>query len=129
MAQVLIADDDEGIREALRMLLEDEGYSVTEASNGQETLDYLRRDSAGCVALLDLVMPDVEGTELLEAIQSDAALTQRHVYVVLSAGAEALMAQARPLVEALGSVIVQKPFDIDEVTRVVGEAMQRLSAG
>jgi CheY-like chemotaxis protein len=129
VAQVLIADDDEGIRDALRMLLEDEGYSVTEASNGRETLDYLRRDSAGCVALLDLVMPDVEGTELLEAIQSDAALAQRHVYVVLSAGGEALMTQARPLVEALGSVIVQKPFDIDEVTRVVSEAMQRLSAG
>lgn len=129
VAQVLIADDDEGIRESLRMLLEDEGHSVTEASNGQETLDYLRTESARCVALLDLVMPDMEGVELLESIQRDAALAQRHAFIVLSAGSEALMTQAQPVVTALGGVIVRKPFDIDEVTRVVSEAAQRLGAG
>lgn len=129
MVQVLIADDDEGIRESLRMLLEDEGHSVTEASNGQETLAYLRRESARCVALLDLVMPDMEGIELLESIQRDAALMRRHAFIVLSAGSEALMSQAQPLVAAMNGVIVRKPFDIDEVTRVVSEAAQRLSAG
>lgn len=129
VAQVLIADDDEGIRESLRMLLEDEGHSVAEASNGQETLDYLRRESARCVALLDLVMPDMEGVELLESIQRDAALAQRHAFIVLSAGSEELMTQAQPVVTALGGVIVRKPFDIDEVTRVVSEAAQRLGAG
>lgn len=129
MVQVLIADDDEGIRESLRMLLEDEGHSVTEASNGQETLDHLRRDRVGCVALLDLVMPDMEGIELLESIQRDAELRRRHAFIVLSAGSEALMAQAQPVVVALGGVIVRKPFDIDEVTRVVSEAARRLNAG
>jgi CheY-like chemotaxis protein len=129
VVQVLIADDDEGIRESLRMLLEDEGHSVTEASNGQETLAYLRRESARCVALLDLVMPDMEGIELLESIQRDAALMRRHAFIVLSAGSEALMSQAQPLVAAMNGVIVRKPFDIDEVTRVVSEAAQRLSAG
>lgn len=129
MVQVLIADDDEGIRESLRMLLEDEGHSVTEASNGQETLAYLREESARCVALLDLVMPDMEGIELLESIQRDAALLRRHAFIVLSAGSEALMSQAQPLVAAMNGVIVRKPFDIDEVTRVVSEAAHRLSAG
>lgn len=129
MVQVLIADDDEGIRESLRMLLEEEGHSVTEASNGQETLAYLRRERVGCVALLDLVMPDLEGIELLETIQREAELRRRHAFIVLSAGTEALMAQAQPLVVALGGVIMRKPFDIDEVTRVVNEAAQRLGAG
>lgn len=129
MAHALIADDDQGIRESLRMLLEDEGHTVSEATNGAETLARLRApDAPRCVALLDLVMPDIQGVELLEVIQADPALVSRHAWVVLSAGSEALMSQAEPIVTALGGVIVRKPFDIDEIARVVREAAQKLGA-
>lgn len=128
MAHALIADDDQGIRESLRMLLEDEGHTVSEATNGAETLASLRAPGMRCVALLDLVMPDIQGVELLEAIRADPTLASRHAWVVLSAGSEALMSQAEPIVTALGGVIVRKPFDIDEIARVVREAAQRLGA-
>ena len=128
MAQVLVADDDEGIRESLRMLLEDEGHSVIEACNGRETLAILRGDNVRRIVLLDLVMPDMDGMKLLQSIQDDAALAMRHAYIVLSAGSEAMMSQAQPLVAALAGAIVRKPFDIDEVTRAVNVAAQRLAA-
>lgn len=128
MAHVLIADDDEGIRESLRMLLEDDGHRVTECASGQETLAMLRQGNERCVVLLDLVMPDMEELELLRAIQRDATLAQRYAYIVLSAGTESLLNQARTLVAALGGVVVRKPFDIDEVTRAVSLAAERLHA-
>ncbi len=127
MVYALIADDDEGIRESLRMLLEEEGHSVTEATNGEETLERLRVPGVRYVALLDLLMPDMQGVALLEAINADASLVGRHAYIVLSAGSEALMNQAAPLITALGGYIVPKPFDIDVLAKVVREAAQRLT--
>ncbi|HEX8995514.1 MAG TPA: response regulator [Ktedonobacterales bacterium] len=131
MAHVLIADDDEGIRESLRMLLEDDGHRVTECDTGQDALTILRQEGERCVVLLDLVMPDMDELGLLRAIESDAALARRHAYIVLSAGTESLLSQAQPFVTALGGMVVRKPFDIDELTRAVSLAEQRLrsSAG
>lgn len=131
MAHVLIADDDEGIRESLRMLLEDDGHRVTECDTGQDALTLLRQEGERCVVLLDLVMPDMDELGLLRAIESDAALARRHAYIVLSAGTESLLSQAQPFVTALGGMVVRKPFDIDELTRAVSLSEQRLrsSAG
>jgi len=128
VAQVLVADDDERIRESLRMLLEDEGHSVIEACNGRETLAILHGDNVRRIVLLDLVMPDMDGLKLLESLRDDTALGSRHAYIVLSAGSETMMSQAQPLVTALAGAIVRKPFDIEEVTRAVNAAAQRLAA-
>ena len=110
------------------MLLEEEGHSVSEAMNGIETLERLRAPGVRYVALLDLLMPDMEGVALLEAIVADPTLAGRHAYIVLSAGAETLMNQAAPLVAALGGSLVQKPFDIEDLAQIVREAALRLAA-
>jgi two-component system response regulator HydG len=128
VAHVLVADDDDSIRETLRTLLEDEGHRVTEAITGQATLNALRAESAGCVVLLDLVMPDLDGVAFLRAVQLDSALAQRHVYVVLSASNEERLNAVQPLIAALDGYLLRKPFDIDEVTSIVAKAAQRLEA-
>lgn len=126
MARVLIADDDASIRETLRMLLEEDGHSVVEAVNGQTTLATLRADTLGYVALLDLLMPDTGHLALLQTIAQDSDLARRHAYIILSAGTEAMLDGAAPLVTALGGSIVRKPFSIDEVSAKVHEAARRL---
>ncbi len=128
MADVLIADDDADLRATLRAILEDEGHRVTEASTGQTTLVALRAARVGCVTLLNLAMPDLDGVAVLRAVQRDAALRQRHVYVVLSANTGALWQSAQPLIAALDGFMVRKPFDIDEFLSVINEAAARLSA-
>ena len=128
MADVLIADDDADLRATLRAILEEEGHRVTETSTGQTTLDALRSSSAGCVTLLNLAMPDLDGVDVLRAVERDAALAQRHVYVVISANTGALWESAQPLIAALDGFMVRKPFDIDEFLAVVTEAAVRLSA-
>jgi CheY-like chemotaxis protein len=56
---VLIAEDDPLMRASLRLLLEGQGYTCAEASNGREAVDLARRHPPRCV-LLDLAMPELD---------------------------------------------------------------------
>lgn len=68
---VLIVDDDTAIREALRSLLEGEGFWVEEAENGQAALERLRKGHPPAVVLLDLMMPVMNGGQFLRAVKHD----------------------------------------------------------
>jgi DNA-binding response OmpR family regulator len=63
---VLIVDDDASVRGMLGYLLHDEGYDVREASDGAEAIDELTVDPPHCV-ILDLMMPNIDGVEVLRA--------------------------------------------------------------
>ncbi|WP_375758011.1 response regulator [Corallococcus exercitus] len=66
--KVLVVDDDADWREFLRVSLEDLGYETTEAADGQEALDSLRRGERFGVMLLDLNMPGMSGLEVVEKL-------------------------------------------------------------
>jgi CheY-like chemotaxis protein len=105
---VLIVENDASVRFLLRVLLERDGYAVTEAVNGNEALAQLARRSFD-VILLDLMMPQVSGYELLEYIGKPA---RRANVIVLSAvprpGDDVIN---HPAVHSF----VRKPFDIAEL--------------
>jgi CheY-like chemotaxis protein len=61
---VLVVDDDAGLRQLLRRVLEPEGYAVVEAENGRVALERLR-DVSPSVVLLDLMMPEMDGFEFV----------------------------------------------------------------
>ena len=65
---VLIVDDDAGLREFVRINLEAEGYEVREAASAREGLEVLDQDSPDLV-LLDVMMPQVDGWEMLRQVQ------------------------------------------------------------
>jgi excisionase family DNA binding protein len=65
---VLIVDDDERMREYVRVNLEMEGYTVREAGDGEEGLKVLE-ESAPDLVLLDVMMPGVDGWEMLQRVQ------------------------------------------------------------
>lgn len=85
---VVIIDDHEDIQAILKEVLEEEGYDVAVAGNGEEGLRVLRQTPRPCVALLDLVMPVMTGWELMEAMRDDDYLSQIPV-IVLSANVKA----------------------------------------
>ncbi len=66
--KVLVVDDDADWREFLRLSLEDLGYETTEAADGQEALDALKRGDRYRVMLLDLNMPGMSGLEVVERL-------------------------------------------------------------
>jgi CheY-like chemotaxis protein len=81
---ILIVEDEFLIRDALTEFLEEEGYSVAGAANGQEALSYLRRGTLPSLILLDLMMPVMSGMQFLAERQQDPALAAIPV-VLLSA--------------------------------------------
>src|SRR5215471_4512291 len=73
MAQILIVDDESGIRESLQGILEDEGYTASAAASGEECLQLLRKSSFDLL-LLDVWLPGMDGLETLEKVRAlDAA--------------------------------------------------------
>ena len=67
-ARILIVDDDESIRRSLIMILEQKGYSVDTAENGREAVEKSNRNFYN-IALIDIRLPDMEGTQLLTAMK------------------------------------------------------------
>ncbi|HEX9791610.1 MAG TPA: response regulator [Kiloniellales bacterium] len=80
-AQVLIVEDDANMRGLLRRLLQRQGWTVAEAVNGQEALEKLRALRPQLV-LLDLVMPQINGFEVMEAMRRDKELKDIPIIVV-----------------------------------------------
>ena len=66
---ILVIDDDDAIREILKISLEMEGYHVMTATNGKEALDVLSHSPNQGVILLDLMMPVMNGWEFVEEFQ------------------------------------------------------------
>jgi len=74
-ARILIADDERAITEGLSAILQDEGYEVDVAVDGQKALDHLASGEYG-VVLADLKMPKVDGIALLKEMQGAAMTTE-----------------------------------------------------
>lgn len=96
MESLLFIEDDDAIRLALSMALEDEGYEVRQAPNGVEGLESFRQ-SAPDLVLLDLRLPDMSGFDVCRSLRSDSivpiimitAQTDTHDMVAgLEAGAD-----------------------------------------
>jgi CheY-like chemotaxis protein len=79
---VLLVDDDADIREAIHFALDDEGYEVAEACDGQEALDYLRSHPAPRAILLDWNMAGMNGPEFMIEVSKNASLAKVPVIVV-----------------------------------------------
>jgi CheY-like chemotaxis protein len=79
---VLVVDDDFDLRQALRDVLEEQGYEVDTAENGAEALRKLRASKSPPVVLLDLMMPVMDGWEFLDQLEHDEALAGTPVVVV-----------------------------------------------
>lgn len=85
---VLVVEDDEDVRLAVATVLTDEGYRVLTASHGREALDVLEQGAQPCLVLLDLMMPVMDGWQVLEEMQQHAAMAAIPV-IVLSASRDA----------------------------------------
>jgi len=109
----LIIEDDMAIREALRDVLEMEGYKIYSAANGKEGLAYLPMMTGPCLILLDLMMPVMNGWEVAAALRDDTILATIPVVVVTAYPAKAKEVQARS--------IIRKPIDLEVLLNIVSK--------
>ena len=80
--KILVVEDDDDIRDSLRELLEDEGYSIETAANGQQALARLQGPALPHVILLDLTMPVMDGWQFQRELRRVAAYSQIPVIVI-----------------------------------------------
>jgi two-component system chemotaxis response regulator CheY len=110
---ILVADDSPDIRALLTMLLEDEGYSIVEATDGQDALE-LALDRDVDLILLDVAMPRLTGTAFCLAYRNHGG--DAPVILITAANDEAVAAAT----EACGAVgHISKPFNIEHVLQMV----------
>ncbi len=105
---VLIVDDEEDIREVVRISLEEfAGWQTITATNGVEGLQMAQRQPPDAI-LLDVSMPDMDGFELCEQLQRHANTRQIPVVVLT---AKVLPSDRRRLEELRVAGVITKPFD------------------
>lgn len=108
---VLVVEDDVTTLRALASALEDEGHTVMRATDGRAALEILKRESARpSVAIVDLIMPLMSGSDLIAALRSMPEFVALPI-IVISA--------MRPRDLPPGVMFVAKPLDIGEICQLV----------
>ncbi len=117
---ILIADDEEPIVEMLATFVTDLGYKPLVAQNGQEALDLARQHEPALI-ITDLMMPKMNGADLILALRAEADAQGRVCppIVLLTAGSKKAASQLP--VEAL----LLKPFDLSQLERVIRRLLEQ----
>ena len=110
--RVLVVDDDRDVREILFSVLQQRGIYADCAANGREALDLIAQHPY-VVVVLDLMMPEIDGFGVLEALRGSAAMP---VVLVLTAADVSLVDR---LDASLIHGVVRKPFEPDEIADVI----------
>lgn len=114
---VLLVEDNETIRHAFRILLEDHGFAVLEAGSGQEAIDRATAQPPS-VILLDLGLPDINGLDVTRRLRAtDETL---HVPVIALTG-RALETDEKACLEAGCTAYLSKPIDSAGLLRKIAE--------
>jgi len=108
----LVVDDSDDARDFCRDVLEDEGYFVKTALDGQDALDLLIAMPTPAVIVLDVLMPKMSGLELLDIIRSYRRLAEVPVVVITAAdGLEAI--------DDAHTICLKKPIDCSRLARTI----------
>jgi len=110
LRSVLIVEDDAGIREALAECVATLGLEVATARDGRDGLDQLHAGMRPGAVLLGASMPHLDGHRFLEAVRSDADLAEMAVVDMFTS-------RDRPALPV--NAFLEKPFDLDELARVL----------
>jgi CheY-like chemotaxis protein len=123
VAKVLIVDDDEATRRILNEILQDEGFRVSVARDGKEALDILKQESEW-VVLLDILMPNMDGYEVVRQLRENPAWLDDNRVVLMSAGHTFSQEHLSSFSDVV-LAIVPKPFELDTLL----ETLQPLASG
>jgi CheY-like chemotaxis protein len=113
---VMVVEDDDEIRESLQLLLGDHGYTVLGARNGAEALEELKNGFRPALILLDLMMPVMNGWQLLDMMNGDDELARIPVAVVTAH-------PDRIAASSIGPRVLGKPIDTRQLLAVVRESV------
>jgi CheY-like chemotaxis protein len=112
--RILLVEDDQGTREAIKLLLSIDRHTVVEAAGGEEALELLRSQPVD-LAILDYFMPGMRGSQLALHIRDIASTLP---IVMITAYLEKLVDSDKPV-----DAVIGKPFSIEELRRAIAELL------
>ena len=118
-ARILIVDDDESIREVLTSILTDEGYIVEAVDTGEKAIKATHEKFYN-LALIDIRLPDMEGTKLLTKLK-DTVPKMRKIIIT---GYPTLQNAIEAVNKGADAYII-KPIDMEETLKVIREQLQK----
>jgi len=118
-AKILIVDDDENIRKALIAVLEDEGYTVDSVDTGKKGIEKTQTEFFN-IALIDVRLPDMEGTEVLSKMQETSPALRK----IIITGYPTLQ-NAAAAVNKGANAYVMKPFDLEKMIQTIEEQLKK----
>lgn len=122
MSVIFVIEDERAIAETLKAILEDEGHSVTLASNGRDALALMAGDRPDLV-ISDLMLPIMSGQALFQAMQADEGL-RSIPFLVVSALDHALIQHQLP-----GVLALPKPFQVNRLLSTVERLLRERRDG
>lgn len=112
--QILIVEDERDARDALKEILEMEGFDVATAENGQIGLELLQTSKEPCLIFLDLMMPVMNGWEFLEALRHQ----QKHVLATIPVVVVSAIADLSAAQEKYNCDFMKKPVNVQSLVSV-----------
>lgn len=119
MFRILVAEDDRELRQLFRRVLENSGYEVAEAEDGQEALDLLESTYIDLI-ISDIMMPRVDGFELVRSVRQAGM----HMPVLMITARDAFQDMQRGFVSGTDDYMV-KPVNVNEMVLRVGALLRR----
>jgi len=121
LANILVIDDEEGVRRAICKVPVREGHEVFEAPDGKVALD-LMRDNLPDLVICDLFMPEMDGVDVLRELRRDYPDLQ---VVAIPGGAYQGKVQLLDVAKGLGAAaVLKKPFELEQLLGVVRGTLQ-----
>lgn len=125
MARILVAEDERDIRELINFTLMFAGHQVTLAANGEEAVTLAGQVKPDLI-MMDVRMPRMTGYEACKAIKAHDELKDIPVVFLTAKGQDEEMQMGK---EAGAAAYILKPFAPDDLTRRVGELLQKFGIG
>lgn len=120
--KIIIVEDEKILANLLNRKLKDQGYESMVAWNGKEGLELIRKESPDLI-LLDIVMPEMDGFEMMEIISKDKELNKIPIIIVSNSGQPVEIGRAQKL--GAKDWLIKAEFDpqevIDKVKKQIGE--------
>jgi len=119
--RVLVIEDIPDLVKRMRILLENQGYTVDTATNGEDGMKLARANKPDIVCL-DLTMPKVSGFEVCEQIRADATLKDTPVLIISARSTPDARAQSR---EVGANAFLVKPFKQKELFEAINKLVKK----
>jgi two-component system, response regulator, stage 0 sporulation protein F len=121
MALILVVDDDAEIRDTMAEVLSEAGYHVETAADGAKALQRLESTPPPDAAVVDLMMPLMDGWEFIRRLRDDERLRATPIVIITAFGSRAL--SSAPVAAAY----LSKPLSVDRLLEAVRIAIARRS--